>query len=110
MLRLIMHMFTGSSVKLGSRKFSYGKNTVKNVREGVKPCSYPTFARGYKGYTVNKNYTSHVEHKPGVTLEARWSGPTMSYIDPDKNKECTAYLFVATFPYSQYNTLKLQLL
>jgi hypothetical protein len=26
----------------------------------------------------------------------------MGYIDPDKNKECTAYLFAATFPYSQY--------
>lgn len=26
----------------------------------------------------------------------------MSYIDPDRNTECTAYLFVATFPYSQY--------
>ena len=74
----------------------------KCKKEGVKPCSYPTFARGYKGYTVSKNYTSHVEHKPGVTLEVDWSGPTMSYIDPDKNKECTAYLFVATFPYSQY--------
>lgn len=74
----------------------------KCKKEGVNPCSYPTFARGYKGYTVSKNYTSHVEHKPGVTLEVDWSGPTMSYIDPDKNTECTAYLFVATFPYSQY--------
>ena len=35
MLRLIMHMFTGNSVKLGSRKFSYGKNTVKNARKKV---------------------------------------------------------------------------
>ncbi len=26
----------------------------------------------------------------------------MNYIDPDKNTQCTAYLFVATFPYSQY--------
>lgn len=39
-------------------------------KEGVKACSYPTFARGYKRYTVSRNYTSHVEHKPGVTLEA----------------------------------------
>lgn len=74
----------------------------KCKKEGVKPCSYPTFARGYKRYTVSKSYTSHVEHKPGVTLEVDWSGPTMSYIDPDKNTECTAHLFVATFPYSQY--------
>ena len=74
----------------------------KCKKEGVKACSYPTFARGYKRYTSSKNYTSHIEHKPGVTLEVDWSGPTMSYIDPDRNTECTAYLFVATFPYSQY--------
>lgn len=74
----------------------------KCKKESVKPCSYPTFARGYQRYTVSKNYTSHIEHKPGVTLEVDWSGPAMSYIDPDKNAECTAYLFVAAFPYSQY--------
>lgn len=30
----------------------------------------------------------------------------MSYIDSDKNTECTAYLFVATFPYSQYTYIE----
>ncbi|MCD7822940.1 MAG: IS21 family transposase [Oscillospiraceae bacterium] len=74
----------------------------KCKKEGVKACSYPTFTRGYKNYTINKNYTSHIEHKPGVTLEVDWSGPTIGYIDPDKRTPCTAYLFVATFPYSQY--------
>lgn len=74
----------------------------KCKNEVEKACSYPTFARGYKRYTVSRNYTSHVEHKPSVALEVDWSGPTMGYIDPDKNTECTAYLFVATFPYSQY--------
>ena len=74
----------------------------KCKNDGTKPCSYPTFARGYKQYTKDKNYTSHVEHKPGVTLEVDWSGPTMSYIDPDSGMNRTAYLFVATFPYSQY--------
>ena len=74
----------------------------KCKKEGIKSCSYPTFARGYKRYTVSRNYTSHVEHKPGVTLEVDWSGPTMGYIDPENYTEHTAYLFVATFPYSQY--------
>ena len=74
----------------------------KSKKEGTKPCSYPTFARGYKQYTVNKNYTSRVEHKPGITVEVDWSGPTMSYIDADTGSEHTAYLFVATLPYSQY--------
>ena len=70
--------------------------------KGLKSCSYMTFTRGYKKYTTDKNYTNHIEHKPGIRLEVDWSGPTMSYIDPDKNEKCTAYLFVATFPYSQY--------
>lgn len=74
----------------------------KCKQDGVKPCSYPTFARGYKQYTVDKSYTSHVEHKPGVTIEVDWSGPTMSYVDADTGSEQTAYLFVATLPYSQY--------
>ncbi len=74
----------------------------KCKKEDVNVCSYPTFARGYKKHTVRRNYTSHVEHKPGVTLEVDWSGPMMSYIDPDRNTECTAYLFVAIFSYSQY--------
>lgn len=78
----------------------------KCKKEGVKSCPYPTSARGYKGYTASKNYTSHVGHKPGAALEVGWPGPAMGYIDPDKNKECTAYLFVATFPYSQYTYIE----
>lgn len=74
--------------------------------ERVKSCSYPTFARGYKRYTVSKNYTGHVQHKPGVALELDWSGLTMCCIDPDRNMECTAYPFVATFPCSQYICVK----
>ena len=67
-----------------------GEPSKNSKNEGEKACSYPTFARGYKRYTVSRNYTSHVEHKPGVALEVDWSGPTMSYIDQDKNTECTA--------------------
>ena len=70
--------------------------------EGVNHCCYTTFANGYRRYVTDKNYTTHIEHKPGITLEVDWSGPTMSYIDPDKRETVTAYLFVATFPYSQY--------
>ena len=68
---------------------------------GEKACSYLTFARNYHKYTAVKNYTSRVEHKPGVAVEVDWSGPTMSYTDPDTGKVTTAYLFVGTMPYSQ---------
>ena len=29
-------------------------------------CSYITFAKNYKKVTADKNYTSHIEHKPGI--------------------------------------------
>lgn len=49
--------------------------------ENVKACSYVTFTKNYKKYTADKNYTSHVEHKPSVEIEVDWSGPTMSYVE-----------------------------
>jgi len=66
------------------------------------PCSYSTFTRKYNSYTVKKNYTSSIKHRPGETVEVDWSGPAMYYTDPDTGKKVTAYLFVAALPYSQY--------
>ena len=70
--------------------------------EGLRHCAYPTFTLNYYKYTEAKNYTSHIEHKPGITVEVDWSGPTMSYTDPVTGNPVTAYLFVGTLPYSQY--------
>lgn len=87
--------------KVGVTEFLLWEKYVEKCRKEMKkPCSYPTFARGYKKYMVDKNYTSHVEHKPGVTIEVDWSGPTMNCIDSDTDSSHIAYLFVATFPYS----------
>ncbi len=72
------------------------------VSEGREYCAYPTFTVNYYKYTGEKNYTSHIQHKPGVEAEVDWSGPTMSYVDVDTGEIITAYLFVATLPYSQY--------
>ena len=77
----------------------YYAECKKNV---VKHCCYTTFTTGYKKYLNSKNFTSHVYHKPGITIEVDWAGSTMKYIDPDTGKEVIAYLFVATLPYSQY--------
>ena len=74
----------------------------KCVSEGREYCAYPTFTVNYYKYTGEKNYTSHIQHKPGVEAEVDWSGPTMSYVDVDTGEIITAYLFVATLPYSQY--------
>ena len=42
-----------------------------------------------------------IEHKPGLEIEAGWSGPTMSCTEPDTGERITAYLFAATMPCSQ---------
>lgn len=52
---------TGVTLKLLWEEYS-----DKCFDEGVKPCSYITFTKNYNKYTADKNYTSHVEHKPGV--------------------------------------------
>ena len=74
---------------------------AKCKEDGASSCCYVTFVNNYKKYNVGKNYTSRIEHKPGVELEVDWSGPTMNFVNPDTGEIRTAYLFVGTLPYSQ---------
>lgn len=74
----------------------------KCIAEGKSYCAYSTFTVNYKKYTCKREYTSRIKHKPGVAIEVDWSGPTMKYECPETGEVKTAYLFVATFPYSQY--------
>ncbi|MEG2871272.1 MAG: IS21 family transposase, partial [Clostridium sp.] len=67
------------------------------------PMGYTKFCKGYDEFTVERKLTNHLEHKPGIVAEVDWSGPTMSYIDTATGELITAYLFVATLPYSQYS-------
>ena len=71
-------------------------------RNGAKSCCYVTYTTGYRKYLASKNFTSRVERKPGITIEVDWAGSTMKYTDPDTGDDVSAYLFVATLPYSQY--------
>lgn len=70
-------------------------------KDGVNACSYITFAENYKKFTADKNYTGHIEHKPGLEIEADRPGPVMSCMDPDTGERVTAYLSVAAMPCSQ---------
>ncbi len=72
---------TGVTLKLLWEEYS---DKCKN--EGVKACSYITFTKNYVKYTVDRNYTSHIEYKPGVEIEVDWSGPTMNYIDTETGR------------------------
>lgn len=63
----------------------------------VVACSYITFTKNYKKYIADKNYTSHIEHKPGLVIEVDWSGPTMNYVEPDTGEIITAYLTLGEY-------------
>lgn len=63
---------------------------------------YTKFCQGYGDYTIANKLTNHLNHKPRDVMEVDWSGPTMQYCDVTTGDLITAYLFVATLPYSQY--------
>lgn len=67
------------------------------------PMGYTKYCSGYDFYTTANRLASHIAHKPGIITEVDWSGPTMSYVDTGTGEFITAYLFVATLPYSQYS-------
>ena len=66
------------------------------------PMGYTKFCRDYGAFRTKNSLTNHLEHKPGITVEVDWSGPTMSYTDPATGTKIKVYLFVACLPYSQY--------
>ena len=84
-----------------TEKLLWEEYSARCRKDGLTPCSYITFAKNYNKFTADKNYTSHIEHKPGLEVEVDWSGPAMGYTEPDTGERVTAYLFVATMPYSQ---------
>lgn len=47
--------------------------------DGLLPAGYTKFCRDYKLFRVSKDYSDRIIHKPGVTVEVDWSGPTMHY-------------------------------
>ncbi|UOQ84622.1 IS21 family transposase [Gracilibacillus salinarum] len=66
------------------------------------PYSYTSFCRGYRSYASKYNLTMPIKRKPGELVEIDWIGSTLPVIDSETGIEEKAYLFVATFPYSQY--------
>ncbi len=60
-----------------TEKLLWEEYCAKYEKDGVNACSYITFAKNYKKFTADKNYT-----------------------EPDTGERITAYLFVATMPAS----------
>jgi transposase len=92
----------GVTLKLIHQEYCDGCKT-----ENAIPMGYTKFCDGYSDYIIGNKLTNHLIHKPGIITEVDWSGPTMSYIDKSTGEIITAYLFVATLPYSQYSYVEL---
>lgn len=73
------------------------------AREGSVPMSYTTFWRGYGRFVEKSAVTSHITRKAGRSVEAGWSGPTMSLVDAATGEIVKVDLFVASLSYSRYD-------
>lgn len=76
----------------------------QRARDGGKvPYAYRTFAENYGKYAKKYKATMPIRRKPGEVLEIDWAGSTLSITDRGNGEQLTVYIFVATFPYSQYS-------
>lgn len=71
--------------------------------EGVLAYQSTQFGKYYSDYLNKINATMHLNHKPGEIMQVDWAGDTASVVDPDTGEIITAYVFVATLPYSAYS-------
>ncbi|MDA1663406.1 IS21 family transposase [Bacillus cereus group sp. TH153LC] len=65
------------------------------------PYSYRTFCEKYQGYASKYKFTMPIKRKPGEIIEVDWAGSTLHICDRNTGENITAYVFVATLPYSQ---------
>jgi transposase len=65
------------------------------------PYAYRTFAQKYSKYAKKYKLTMPIRRKPGEIMEVDWAGSTLSIQDRNTGEPITAYVFIATLPYSQ---------
>lgn len=65
--------------------------------------AYRTFCEKYGHYGKKYKLTMPIHRKPGEILEVDWAGSTLRVQDTETGESITVYLFVATFPFSQYS-------
>lgn len=70
---------------------------------GKVPYAYRTFAEKYGKYAKKYKATMPQRRKPGELLEVDWAGSTLSLINRSGGDPLKVYVFIATFPYSQYS-------
>ncbi len=67
------------------------------------PYSYRHFCFQYGDYAKKYKLTMPIRRKPGEIMEVDWAGSTLQITDRLTGEELTAYVFIATLPYSQYS-------
>ena len=70
---------------------------------GETPYQSTQFNKYYSEYLAKTNATMHLNHKPGEIMQVDWAGDTAAVIDTDTGEAISAYVFVATLPYSGYS-------
>lgn len=76
----------------------------QQARDGGKiPYAYRNFAENYGKYAKKYKATMPIPRKSSEVLEIDWAGSTLSINDRLNGGKLTVYVFVATFPYSQYS-------
>ena len=70
---------------------------------GEIPYAFTQFRYYYHRYAQTEKATMRLNHKPGELMEVDWAGQTAAVIDSMTGEVITAYVFVATLPYSGYS-------
>jgi transposase len=68
---------------------------------GKVPYAYRTFAEKYGNFAKKHKLTMPIRRKPGEILEVDWAGATLKITDNSTGEILSAYVFIATLPYSQ---------
>lgn len=64
--------------------------------------AYRTFCEKYGVYGKKYKLTMPIHRKPGEILEVDWAGSTLSVTNNETGQAIKVYIFVATWPFSQY--------
>ena len=67
------------------------------------PYAYRTFCEKYGLYGKKYKLTMSIHRKPGEILEVDWPGSTLTVKNSDNRQDIKVYIFVATWPFSQYS-------
>lgn len=74
----------------------------KAKESGSVPYAYRTYCTQYQNYALKHKVTMPLHRKPGEILELDWAGSTLFLKNMSGGVNIPVYIFVATFPFSQY--------